>query len=159
MNGGAAGGLWRHRQWSPSWILPRIRNLVKTARNGNCLTWMITHKWALCMILATRFTFIVEKSWKKHTFSLKMACTPATYYVIPTYLVTIETDRHWTCLKMRARDKRPPTENVRCWCFILLEISQKNLRGVASTPPHPLYVRGLKCYFFEKGKYGKGHAC
>ena len=39
MGGGAAGGLWRHRQWSPSvppsWILPRIRNQVKTARNGN----------------------------------------------------------------------------------------------------------------------------
>ena len=28
MGGGAAGGLWRHQQWSPSWppswILPRI---------------------------------------------------------------------------------------------------------------------------------------
>ena len=44
MGGGAAGGLWCHQQWSPSWILPRIRNQVKTARNGNCLTWIITHK-------------------------------------------------------------------------------------------------------------------
>ena len=35
MGGGAAGGLWSHKQWSPSWILPRIRNHVKTARNGN----------------------------------------------------------------------------------------------------------------------------
>ena len=39
MGDGAAGGLWRHQQWSPSvppsWILPRIRNQVKTARNGN----------------------------------------------------------------------------------------------------------------------------
>ena len=24
MGGGAAGGLRRHQQWSPSWILPRI---------------------------------------------------------------------------------------------------------------------------------------
>ena len=42
MNGGAAGGLLRHQQWSPSlppsWILQRIRNQVKTTRNGNCLT-------------------------------------------------------------------------------------------------------------------------
>ena len=42
MNGGAAGGLLRHQQLSPSlppsWIVPRIRNQVKTARNGNCLT-------------------------------------------------------------------------------------------------------------------------
>ena len=38
MVGGAAGGLLRPQQWSPSWrpswILPRIRNQVKTARNG-----------------------------------------------------------------------------------------------------------------------------
>ena len=26
MGGGAAGGLWRHQTWSPSWILSRIRN-------------------------------------------------------------------------------------------------------------------------------------
>ena len=45
-----AGGPWRHQQWSPSWplswILPRIRNQVKTARNGNflCFKWKITHK-------------------------------------------------------------------------------------------------------------------
>ena len=31
MGSGAAGGLWYHQQWSPSWILPRIRNQVKTA--------------------------------------------------------------------------------------------------------------------------------
>ena len=31
---GTAGGLWRHQQWSPSWILPRIWIQVKTARNG-----------------------------------------------------------------------------------------------------------------------------
>ena len=35
MGGGAAGGLSRHQQWSPSWILPRIGKQVKTARNGN----------------------------------------------------------------------------------------------------------------------------
>ena len=39
VGGGAAGGLWRHQQWSPSWlpswILPRIRNQVKTAGNSN----------------------------------------------------------------------------------------------------------------------------
>ena len=50
MGGGAAGGLWRNQQWTPSWppcwILPRIRNQVKCAINGDflCLTWKITHK-------------------------------------------------------------------------------------------------------------------
>ena len=31
MGGGAAGGLWRHQQWSPTWIFPRSRNQVKIA--------------------------------------------------------------------------------------------------------------------------------
>ena len=37
MGGGTAQGLWRRQQWSPSWILPRIENQVKTTRNGNFL--------------------------------------------------------------------------------------------------------------------------
>ena len=50
MGGGAAGGLWRNQQWTPSWppcwILPRIRNQVKCAINGDFfgLTWKTTHK-------------------------------------------------------------------------------------------------------------------
>ena len=83
MGGGTAGGLWRHQQWSPfwppSWILTRTRNEVKTARNGNflCSTWKVTTR-ALCMILARRFTFIAERSWKK-VFSPKNGLT--TYYL------------------------------------------------------------------------------
>ena len=38
------------------------------------------------------------------------------------------------------------------------EIPEKP-KGGATPPPHSLYVRELKCYFFEKGKYDKGHAC
>ena len=57
-----------------------------------------------------------------------------------SYLVTIVTDHHQTCLKMRARDKRTATENFRSWCF--RKKIQKNLRGVATTPL-PLVVRGL----------------
>ena len=84
MGGAAAGGLWRHQQWlpswPPSWILPRIRNQVKTARNGNflCFKWNITNKKELCMILATMFTLIVERSRKNS----KLAWPPATYDVI-----------------------------------------------------------------------------
>ena len=112
------GGLWWHQQWlpswPPSWNLPRISNHVKTARNGDflCLTSKITHKQALCMILATRFTFIVEKTctftqkWLHHLL-LIMSC-----------LITIETDHYWTWLKMRVRDERTATEKIRCWCFI-----------------------------------------
>ena len=65
-------------------ILPRIGSQVKTARNGNflCFTWKITHKWALCMILAATFAFIVERSWQNMYFHPKMAWPPATYDVI-----------------------------------------------------------------------------
>ena len=44
--GSAAGGLWRHQRWLPSWpsswILQRIGNQVKNARNGNflCFTYV-----------------------------------------------------------------------------------------------------------------------
>ena len=81
MGGNAAGGLWRHQQWSPSWILPRIGNQVKTARNGNflCFTWQIAHKCTLFMISAS---FIVERSWKNMYFHPKLAWPPATYDVI-----------------------------------------------------------------------------
>ena len=33
--GDTAGGLWRHQQWSPSWILQKIRNMVKTVNMKN----------------------------------------------------------------------------------------------------------------------------
>ena len=84
MGGDAAGGLWRHQKWSPSWILPRIGNQVKTARNGKflCFTWKITHKCTLFMISASRFIFIVERSWKNMYFHPKLAWPPATYDVI-----------------------------------------------------------------------------
>ena len=37
MGGGPAGDLWRQQRWSPSWILPRTRDQVKTARNNKFL--------------------------------------------------------------------------------------------------------------------------
>ena len=84
MGGGAAGGLWRHQQWSPSWppswILPRIRNQVKTARNCNflCLTWKITHKYVVCIVLL----LLLKEVEKNMYFHSKMAWPPATYDVI-----------------------------------------------------------------------------
>ena len=67
MGGGAAGGLWRHQQWSPSWlpswILPRIRNQVKTAGNSNFCDGMIL--------------FL-----KKHVLSPKIGVTSCSFDVI-----------------------------------------------------------------------------
>ena len=100
MGGGAAGGFWRQQNkiiwslsWLPSWILPRIRNQVKIAINGNflCLTCKVTQKKALRIILSTGFTFIVEKSWKNIIFTRKWL-----YYqlLVTSYLVTIVTVHH-----------------------------------------------------------------
>ena len=62
--------------WPPSWILPRIRKQVETARNGNvlCLTWKITHKWALCIILPQDLLLLLKKV-EKHVLSLKNGLT------------------------------------------------------------------------------------
>ena len=39
MGGGAAGGLWRHQQWSPSWILQKIKNKWKLEIRQNREKW------------------------------------------------------------------------------------------------------------------------
>ena len=82
------------------------------------------------MILSTRFTSIVERSWKNMSFHPKMAWPPATYDIIS------QNDSNLLSLNLSqkcARDERTATENVRCWCFILQEKTQKTL-----CPP-PLY--------------------
>ena len=62
------------------------------------------------MILVTGFNSIVQKSWKTCTFTQKRLD-----HLLPrtSYLVTIETDDHWTWLKMHSRDERIDTENIR----------------------------------------------
>ena len=86
MGNGTAGGLRHHQQWSPSWppswILPRIRNQVKTVRNGDFFVPFLYIYTQISIFLATRPTFIVERSWKNIYFHPKMAWAPATYDVI-----------------------------------------------------------------------------
>ena len=71
--GGAAGGLWRHQQWSPSSILPEIRSQVKTARNVIflCFAWKITHSSTL-HDFSHNIYFYCWKKLKKHVFSSKI---------------------------------------------------------------------------------------
>ena len=54
----------RHQAWSPSWILPRIRNQFKRERIGNflCLKCKGTHKQILCTIASSSYAVIVETS-------------------------------------------------------------------------------------------------
>ena len=51
MGGGAAGGPWRHQQWSRSWILPPIRNQVNIAINVFCLFVFFVFFCLTCKII------------------------------------------------------------------------------------------------------------
>ena len=95
MGSGAAGGLWRHQIWLPSWpaswISSRIKNYVKTASIVNflCLTYKITHKYfasfypqALHLLLKEFKTCIFTQKWLDHLLFMT------------SYLVTIETEHH-----------------------------------------------------------------
>ena len=58
-------------------------------------------------------------------FHSKMAWPPATYDIIS------RNHSNWPSLNLSqngVRDKRTATENFRCWCFIVEEKNQKNLR-------------------------------
>ena len=146
MGSSAAGGLWRHQQWSPSWppswIFQELEiSQVKTARNGNffCLTWKITRKYALCMILASRFTFGVKGIWKNMYFHPKMARPPATYDVIS------RNHSYWPSLNLSQNVRKGWTTSH--WkrqvlmFYPLGKKTLKNLRGVASNSPPPPLVR------------------
>ena len=112
----------------------KIRNKVKTVRNGNflCFTWKITHKQALCMILATRFTFIVERNWKNMYFHPKLPCPPATYVVIS------RNDSNWPSLNLSQNVGEGWTNSYRKRQALILyplrKNSEKSYRGGIPPP-------------------------
>ena len=66
-------------------------------------------------------------------FHSKMAWQPATYDIIS------RNQSNWPSLNLSqngASDKQTATENFRCWCFIVEEKNQENLR-----PPPPVHPR------------------
>ena len=94
-----------------------------------CLSWKITHKQALRMILATRFTFVVEKSWRNMYFHSKMAWPP------PAYDVISRNHRNWL------DSKNAPGMNEQLLRTLDADVSssstktEKNLRRVCPPPP------------------------
>ena len=60
---------------------------------------------------------------------------------------------------MRAR-MRGINERLLKMFYPLGKIQEKPKGASTPPPPHPLYVRGLKCISLRKENYGKGHdAC
>ena len=90
------------------------------------------------MILATRFTFIVERSWKNMYFHPKLAWPPATYDVIS------RNHSNWPSLNSSQNMHEGWTNSYwkrQVLMFYSLEKElRETLRGLASTL---LYVRGL----------------
>ena len=111
------GNLWRLQQWLPSWapssIFPRIRNQVKTAKNGNFFVLEVKN--------ITKINTLHDFSHKIYFYFYSCAFTQKwleRLLLMTSYLVTIETDYHLTWIKIHARDERTAVENIRCWCFI-----------------------------------------
>ena len=76
LGGGAAGGQWRHQQWSPSLILKKIRNQVKTPING--------------IIIRSKFFFLFigrkPATWPANNCLQIMVCS----YAMPSICVWLQ---------------------------------------------------------------------
>ena len=68
---------------------------------------MIKHFAAFCV----QFVLFSPKKGDKHSFTQKWLDH---LLLMTSYLVTIATDSHLTCVKMRLRDIPTATENNRC---------------------------------------------
>ena len=88
----------------------------------------------LCMISATRFTFIVERSWKNIYFHPKLAWPPATDSAISG------NHSNWPSLNL-SQNLREVWANSywkrQVLMFFPLGKTQKNLKGDGITPPPP----------------------
>ena len=111
-----------------------------------CFTWKITHKQALCMILATRFTFMVERSWKNMYFHTKLAWPHATYDVIS------RDHSNWPSLNLSQNPREGWANSFWQRQVLIFYPLGKNSEkpyggGIHPNPPPPLspplYVRGL----------------
>ena len=94
------------------------------------------------MILVNRFTFFVERSWKNMYFHPKLAWPHATYDVISR--------NHSNCTKLVSKSARGMNEQLLKTSGAGVLSPRQKLRKtlwgrgeVASTTPHPLYVRGF----------------
>ena len=86
------------------------------------------------MILATRFSFIVEKKLKKKTCIFTQKWLDH-LLLMTSYLVTIATDHHLTCLQICARDERTATPGADVLSF--MKKLRKALWGLGTSPPPP----------------------
>ena len=117
IGGGAAGGPWRHQQWSPYWILPGSRNQVKTVGNSNFCDGMIL--------------FL-----KKHVFSPKIGLTNCTFDVIS------RNHSNWPSLNLSQNLRKGWTNSYRKRQVLMFYPLRKLL---IRTPAKNVFWRPLNC--------------
>ena len=103
-----------------------------------CFTWKITHKKALCMIIATRFTFIVERGWKNMYFHPKLAWPPATYDVVS------RNHSNWLSLNLSQNVRKGWMNSYWKRQVMMFYFLRKNSEKPYGRWMPPLYVPGLR---------------
>ena len=122
MGGGAAEGLWRHnngRHLGHHLVIYQELEIRCKPQEMVIFCALSTlhyfsHKIFFYCWKKLKKTCIFTQKWLDHVL------------LMTSYLVTIATDHHLTCLKICARDDR---------CFIPYEKIKKNLMGVGILPP------------------------
>ena len=136
MGGGAAEGLWRHnngRHLGHHLVIYQELEIRCKPQEMVIFCALSTlhyfsHKIFFYCWKKLKKTCIFTQKWLDHVL------------LMTSYLVTIATDHHLTCLKICARDDRTATP-----CADVLSPMKKlrkTLWGLGSSP-HPLNVRGL----------------
>ena len=98
--------------WPPSWILPKINIYQKKGKlkivNASHVKYDKIKPFApFCL----QFLPFSPKKGEKHSFTQKWLDH---LLLMTSYLVTIATDSHQTCVKMCLRDMPTANENGRC---------------------------------------------
>ena len=130
------GDPWRYPRWppfwAPSWFLPKIKNCQNTLKIGSfrCWTCRIWHN-SLLLFVDISCTFHLKRVKNRH-FSSKWLNH---LLLMTSYLVTITTDSHQTCVKIFPRDhaqllKTADVEDNSSW-----KNSRKTLWGVGLHRP------------------------
>ena len=128
---GSAEGFWRHKQWSPSLILPRIRNQVRKSSNLLCLTWKITQISTLQLVFKQydqlcRFHYIYLVYFCSSGFDLIQVKSRSQFcgifYCGPFQLMLFAFEL-FNCLAKVGLQKLLPNVNRVNWCQVVEKVT------------------------------------
>ena len=126
------GSLWNHPRW-----LPKIRNINQKSEEIEKV-WSWTYKMCrnqtFCSFLSRFCAFLPKRLQKMHFFQKWLD-----HLLLKTsFVVTMATDSHWTCIRLYLRHMHTATENGRCRWLFVLEKFKENFTGLWHPPASPL---------------------